>query len=150
EQDQATLWSRVLSPKHRKPSTVIPNLPKEIDELIMTAVSVKTEDRYRDASEMRKFVAAQRTRDSNRDDFIKYLRFLYPKVDFSPPVMPDFGDQFNDSEKSMIIATSREGAMSVFGRGELPIEWTTQIDAAELQAAFAKYRDRARADYERD
>lgn len=150
EQDQATLWSRVLSPKHRKPTTVVPTLPKEIDDLIMTAVSVKTDDRYRDAHEMRKYVSAMRGKESNREDFVRYLRYLYPKVDFNAPVMPDFGGQFDDSEKSVIIATSREGAMSVFGRGELPIEWTTQIDAAELQAAFAKYRVRERRDHERD
>jgi serine/threonine protein kinase len=143
EQDQATLWSRVLSPKHRRPSSVVSSLSKEIDDLVMTAVAVKTDERYRDANQMRKFVQAMRTKESNREDFVRYLRYLYPKVDFSAPSMPDFGDQFQaEGEKSMIIATSREGAMSVFGRGELPIEWTTQIDAAELQAAFQKYRVR--------
>lgn len=154
EQDQATLWSRVLNPKHRRPSTVVQTLGKEIDELVMTAVAVKTEDRYRDAIQMRKMVQSLRTKESNREDFIRYLRYLYPKVDFAAPSMPEFGDQFAEqSEKSMIIATSREGAMSVFGRGELPIEWTTQIDAAELQAAFQKYRGREERQpriYERD
>jgi hypothetical protein len=126
---------------------VVATLPKEIDDLIMTAVAVRTEDRFKDAAEMRKFVQSLRSKESNREDFIRYLRYLYPKVDFNAPPLPEYGDQFQqDAEKSVIIATSREGAMSVFGRGELPIEWTTQIDAAELQAAFAKYRDRDRGD----
>jgi serine/threonine protein kinase len=142
EQDQATLWSRVLNPKHRKPSTVIHSLAPAIDELVMTAVAVRADDRFRDAAGMRDFVQSLRSEKSNRDDLIRYLHYLYPKVDFTAPPIPDFGNQFDESEKSMIIATSREGAMSVFGRGELPIEWTTQIDAAELQAAFARYRVR--------
>jgi serine/threonine protein kinase len=151
EQDQATLWSRVLNPKHRKPSTVISSLPQEIDQLIMTAVSVKADDRFADAQAMRKFVQSLRTEKSNRDDFIRYLRYLYPKVDFNPAPMPDVGGTADDGEKSMIIATSREAALSVFGRGELPIEWTTQIDAAELQAVYSKHRERQRPrDYQRE
>lgn len=142
EQDQATLWSRVLSPKHRKPSAVVSSLPIEIDDLVMTAVAIQAGDRFSDAGEMRDFVQALRNQSSNREDLVRYLRTLYPKLDFSPPPIPEYRNQFDASEKSMIIATSREGAMSVFGRGEMPIEWTTQIDAAELQQLFAKQRDR--------
>jgi serine/threonine protein kinase len=149
EQDQATLWSRVLSPKHRKPSTSLATLSAEIDELVMSAVAVKSDDRFNDAAEMRRFIQSLRRQDSNREDFVRYLRYLYPKVDFSPPPIPDYAHGFDDSEKSMIIATSREGALSVFGRGDLPIEWTTQIDANELQALIKADR-RARTGFERE
>ncbi|MCK6550239.1 protein kinase, partial [Myxococcota bacterium] len=149
EQDQATLWSRVLNPKHRKPSTSLATLPASIDELVMTAVAVRSDDRFGDAAEMRRFIQTLRTQDSNREDFVRYLRYLYPKVDFTPPPIPDYAHQFDDSEKSMIIATSREGALSVFGRGDLPIEWTTQIDANELQALIKADR-RARTGFDRE
>lgn len=143
EQDQATLWQRVLSPKHRAPRSVLSTLPKEIDQLVMTAVGVRAEDRYRDAQEMLDFIERVRRPESNREAFIRYLRFLYPKVDFNPPPMPSFDaglvDQTHE-EKSVIIATSREGALSVFGRGELPIEWTRQIGTDEVQRELRRRR----------
>ena len=134
EQDQATLWQRVLSPKHRNPRAVLPSLPKEIDELVMSAVAVRADDRFQDARAMLDFVERLRRPESNRDAFIRYLRYLYPKLDFSPPPMPSFDDLVDagHEEKSVIIATSREGALSVFGRGELPIEWTRQIATEEV------------------
>jgi serine/threonine protein kinase len=128
EQDQATLWQRVLSPKHRNPRIVVPSLPKEIDELVMA--------RWRcgptTASTTRPSHAGLRGAQCGAPTeqprgFVRYLRYLYPKVDFSPPPMPSRrpGARGSRQEKSIIIATSREGALSVFGRGELPIEWTT-------------------------
>ncbi|MCA9552036.1 MAG: serine/threonine protein kinase, partial [Myxococcales bacterium] len=142
EQDQATLWQRVLSPKHRSPRTVVPSLPKEIDELVMSAVGVRPEDRFQDARAMLEFVERMRRPESNRDAFIRYLRYLYPKVDFSPPPMPAFDDlvDIGHEEKSVIIATSREGALSVFGRGELPIEWTRQIASEEINKQLRRRR----------
>ena len=133
EQDQATLWSRVLNPKHRHPRSVIPSLPAEIDELVMRAVEVRPEDRYQSAAKMRTFVDSLRSVDSDRRAMANYLRFLYPKVDFQPPPVPDMSDFGLGSEKSVIIATSREVARSVFGRGDLPIEWTMQIDTHEVR-----------------
>jgi serine/threonine protein kinase len=143
EQDQATLWSRVLNPKHRKPSTVIPDLPKEIDELIMSAVAVKVEDRFSDAKSMLRFADSMRTKASDKQDLIQYLRHLYPNVDFKPPPMPDLSGQLDFSEQSMIIAMSEDGAKSVFGKGDLPIEWTRQIKWADVQAELDK-RKRAK------
>ena len=139
EQDQATLWQRVLSPKHRAPRSVISTLPSGIDDLVMTAVAVRPEDRYQDAQRMLEFVNSMRASANgddgagDRDAFIRYLHRLYPKVDFSPPPVPDLANQNLEAgtEHSIIIATSREGALSVFGRGELPIEWTRQIDGAD-------------------
>lgn len=140
EQDQATLWQRVLSPKHRSPRSVVPSLPREIDDLVMRAVQVKADDRYRDAAHMLEVVERIRRPESNREAFIRYLRYLYPKVDFSPPPMSDLSAVADDGheEKSVIIATSREGALSVFGRGELPIEWTRQISSQEVQRQLRK------------
>lgn len=148
EQDQATLWQRVLNPKHRKPRSVIPGLPKEIDDLIMTAVSVRPEDRFGEAADMLKFVDSLRTEESNKDALVRYLRYLYPKVEFGAPEVPDYrgGVELGGTERSIIIATSREGALSVFGRGELAIEGTTQIDAAELRKAFKRREEKRNFD----
>jgi serine/threonine protein kinase len=141
EQDQATLWQRVLAPKHRPPRSVIPNLPKEIDELVMKAVSVEPEKRYADCDKMLEFVESIRTEESNKEAFCRYLRYLYPKLDFSPPSVPNYSNEIGwGTDRSLIIATSREGALSVFGRGDLAIEGTTQINAEELRKAF-KRRD---------
>ncbi len=143
EQDQATLWQRVLSPKHRAPRSVVPGLPKEIDELVMTAVSVNPGDRFGDASRMLEFVDSMRNEDSNRESFTRYLRYLYAKVDFSPPQVPTYTGEIGwGTERSIIIATSREGALSVFGRGELAIEGTTQINANELRRAFQRREEK--------
>jgi serine/threonine protein kinase len=143
EQDQATLWQRVLNPKHRNPRSVVPSLPKEIDDLIMTAVAIETRDRYSDAQAMLRVVDGMRTQESNRDALIKYLRYLYPKVDFGAPEVPDYRNEISDgTDRSIIIATSREGAMSVFGRGDLAIEGTTQIDAEELRKAFRRREEK--------
>jgi serine/threonine-protein kinase len=143
EQDQATLWQRVLSPKHRAPRTVVPSLPKGIDDLVMTAVSVRPEDRFGDASKMLEFVESLRTEESNRETFCRYLRYLYPKLDFAPPQVPNYSTEIGwGTERSIIIATSREGALSVFGRGELAIEGTTQINAEELRKAFQRREEK--------
>lgn len=134
EQDQTTLWARVLNPSHRNPRSVIPSLPPEVDELVMRAVEVKPADRYQSAAKMRAFVdALRRTHDSSPRAMVHYLRFLYPSVDFRPPPVPDLSDLGFGEEASVIIATSREGALSVFGRGDLPIEWTRQVDVTELR-----------------
>lgn len=148
EQDQATLWSRVLNPKHRKPSSVVSDLPKEIDELILTAVAVKAEDRFADAKAMLRFVDSMRTRASEKADLIAYLRYLYPSADPKPPPLPDVSNQPDMSEQSMVIAMSEEGAKSVFGKGDLPIEWTRQIKWADVQAELDK-RKKAREPDER-
>jgi serine/threonine protein kinase len=151
EQDQATLWQRVLSPKHRPPRSVIPNLPKEIDELVMTAVSIEPEKRFGDCNKMLEFVESLRTEESNRETFQRYLRYLYPKLDFTPPPVPNYSSEIGwGTERSIIIATSREGALSVFGRGELAIEGTTQINAEELRKAFQARDDRREARRERE
>jgi len=132
EQDQATLWSRVLAPKHRRPSTVVPDLPRDIDEMVMKAIEVRVEDRFADAKAMLRFIEGMKTRPSDRSELINYLKFLYPNADFSPPPMPEFG-MMDDGEKSMVIAMSEDGAKSVFGRGELPIEWTRQVNLKDLE-----------------
>lgn len=145
EQDQSTLWQRVLNPKHRSPRTVVPSLMPQIDTLVMTAVGVRPEERYQSAQAMCDFTETLRTKESSPDAFVSYLRYLYPKVDFSAPPVPDLTNMSLDgsgSEQSIIIATSREGALSVFGRGDLPIEWTRQIDAAELRKAAAEEREK--------
>jgi serine/threonine protein kinase len=148
EQDQATLWQRVLQPKHRNPRSVVPGLPKDIDELIMTAVAVRPDDRYHDALDMKAFVEKIRSQSqSSKERFIEYLRVLYPKADFNPPPMPDLGSLNEGQDKSIIIATSREAQRSVFGRGELAIEGTMQFDASELRAALKK---RPKSAWDRD
>ncbi len=135
EQDQATLWQRVLSPKHRPPSAVLPELGPDFDELVMTAVAVRAEDRFQSAQDMARFVQQRmRTKPCTRERLIKYLRFLYPNTDFNAPGIPTFKDIAEPSEKSMVIAMSEDGARSVFGRGELPVEWTMQFDAEALRA----------------
>lgn len=152
EQDQATLWTRVLSPQHRRPRAVLPSLPPDIDKLVMTAVGVRPEDRFRDANEMLRFVQRMQRPESNKDAFLRYLSYLYPKVDFTPPALPSFdGGLINETheEKSVIIATSREGALSVFGRGELPIEWTRQIPTDEVQRELRKRRQQSGRNYGR-
>jgi serine/threonine protein kinase len=151
EQDQATLWQRVLSPKHRPPRSVVPSLPKEIDDLVMTAVSVKPEDRFGDADKMLEYVESIRTEESNRESFCRYLRYLYPKLDFTPPQVPNYSNEIGwGTDRSIIIATSREGALSVFGRGELAIEGTTQINAEELRKAFQRREEKRNFDVTTD
>ncbi len=135
EQDQATLWQRVLSPKHRSPKTVIPTLPDIVERLIMQAVEVRPEGRFQTARQMRDFAARATSPDNNREALVRYLRYLYPKVDFSPPPVPKFDDLAGGTEQSIIIATSDKGALSVFGRGNLPIEWTMQLNAKQKRSA---------------
>ena len=147
EQDQATLWQRVLDPRHRNPRTVNPALPKAIDDLVMRAVQVRPEDRFPSARAMADVVNRLRGRRSNREALTKYLRVLYPGVSFDPPPLPPHDE---DSlvgfgvEDSVIIATSREGARSIFGRGELPIEGTSKLDLRALRTQLAERR-RARS-----
>ncbi|MCB9655234.1 MAG: serine/threonine protein kinase [Deltaproteobacteria bacterium] len=134
EQDQATLWQRVLNPKHRSPRSVLPSLPKEIDSLVMRAVGVLPEDRFQSCAQMLEFVESMRNRKSNREELVNYLKELYPRVDFRPPPIPQLETPVFGQEKSLIIATSREGALSVFGRGVLPIEWTAPPNTVQFQA----------------
>jgi serine/threonine protein kinase len=125
EADQATLWSRVLNPAHRLPSSVVPSLAPDIDRLIMRAVEKKAENRFASAEVMLKEVERLRTRQSNRRELSRYLKNLYPSMSSTPPPIPVFEmDDSQAMERSMIIASSREAAASVFGRGELPIEWS--------------------------
>jgi serine/threonine protein kinase len=142
EQDQATLWSRVLNPKHRRPSTVISDLPKDIDDLVMRAVEVRADDRFADAKSMLRHMDGMKSRASDRGELVQYLRYLYPHADFSAPAIPDFVEM-DVGEQSMVIAMSEEGAKSVFGKGDLPIEWTRQVNLADLQ------KERRRRDEEK-
>lgn len=135
EQDQATLWARVLNPKHRKPTNVVPDLPSEFDDLIMSAVAVRPEDRFKNALAMREFVDNMRTPAARTKELTEYLRYLYPNADFNPPPIPELDVEEPpqvDSEYSMVIAMSEDGARSVFGRGVLPVSWTTQVNMADL------------------
>lgn len=140
EQDQATLWQRVLNPKHRHPRSVLPSLPREIDHLVMRAVAVRPEDRFPTARSMADAVNALRGKDSDREALKSYLRYLYPRVDFTPPPIPPLDDLAEGVEQSVIFATSREGARSVFGRGELPIEGTMQLDAGDVRKEIERHR----------
>lgn len=145
EQDQATLWQRVLTPRHRSPRSVLPGLPREIDDLVMTAVAVRPEERYRDAGEMLRAVERIRSPEGNREALVRYLRYLYPKVDFGAPPLPAFEEiPDNHEEKSIIFAVSREGALSVFGRGDLAIEFTRQFDAAQVRDSLRRRRENDR------
>ncbi|MCC7384188.1 MAG: protein kinase [Deltaproteobacteria bacterium] len=144
EQDQATLWARVLSPKHRRPSAVVSELPREIDELVMTAVAVKADDRFADAKTMLRFVDSLKTRAADKSELIKYLRYLYPTADFNPPPLPDLSGEVEIGEQSMVFAMSEEGAKSVFGRGQLPVEWTRQFKWADVQAELDKKKQKGR------
>ncbi|MBI4819794.1 MAG: serine/threonine protein kinase [Deltaproteobacteria bacterium] len=147
EQDQATLWSRVLNPNHRPPSASYPGVPREIDDLVLKSVASKPDDRFQNAQEVLDFVHRMKTRVAKPEEFIEYLRFLYPRVDFSAPALPDFGEdeeknEFEESEKSVVIALSEEGAKSVFGRGELPIQFTRQLDMRKLRAELEAEKKR--------
>lgn len=148
EQDQATLWARVLSPKHRRPSTVVADLPREVDDMIMRAVETRADDRYADARAMLKSVEGFRTKAADKSELIQYLRYLYPTADFTPPPLPDIGSEFEVGEQSMVFAMSEEGAKSVFGRGQLPIEWTKQIRWADVKEELEKKKQRQREDEE--
>lgn len=132
EQDQSTLWQRVLNPRHRRPRSVLPSLAPEIDELVMRAVQVRPEERFGSAKAMATYVDRLRGKASSRASLQGYLRHLYPTVDFSAPALPSLENLAEGVEDSIIFATSREGARSVFGRGELPIEGTMQIDARDV------------------
>ncbi len=145
EQDQATLWQRVLNPQHRSPKTVIPTLPDIIERLIMRAVEVDPAHRFESARHMREFAARLTSPDNSREGLVRYLRYLYPKVDFSPPPVPTFDDMVGGTEQSIIIATSDKGALSVFGRGALPIEWTMQLDSKAIRNAVKESRRKAAA-----
>ena len=140
EQDQATLWQRVLNPKHRSPKTVVPALPELVERLIMRAVEVSPDSRFQSARQMREFASQLKPRDCNRDGLVRYLQYLYPKVDFSPPGVPKFDELMGGTEQSIIIATSDKGALSVFGRGDLPIEWTMQLDSKLIRDAVEESR----------
>lgn len=146
EQDQATLWQRVLNPKHRRASTVVHDLPREIDDLIARAVAVKPEDRFASARAMLDAVEGFRTRAASRQDFVDYLRYLYPNAEYAPPPIPDLTNPEGsaDSEYSMVIAMSEEGAKSVFGRGILPVQFTTQVNMADIMPELERRRRAAR------
>ena len=143
EQDQATLWQRVLNPKHRSPKTVVPTLPDVVEQLIMRAVQVRPESRFESARQMREFAAQVSGPDTSRESLVRYLRYLYPKVDFNAPPIPKFDDLVGGTEQSIIIATSDKGALSVFGRGDLPIEWTMQLDSKQIREAVEESRRQA-------
>ena len=145
EQDQSTLWQRVLNPKHRSPRSVIPSLPEAIERLVMKAVEVDPEQRFDSARQMREFASRLNGPDSNRESLTRYLRYLYPKVDFKPPAVPKFDELVGGTEQSIIIATSDKGALSVFGRGALPIEWTMQLDSKMIRNAVEESRRKAAA-----
>ena len=140
EQDQATLWARVLSPEHRSPRSVLPKLSKEIDELVMNAVAPKPEHRFQSAQSMLDYVRRLRIKSASRDDLIKYMKYLYPRVDPQPPRLPDLSSAGIGSEYSMIIAMSEEGAKSVFGRGQLPVEFTQQVEMADILPELERRR----------
>jgi len=140
EQDQSTLWQRVLNPKHRSPKTVVPTLPDIIERLIMQAVEVKPIDRFESAQQMRSFAARLSRPDTSREAMVRYLLYLYPKVDFKPPVIPQFDNLSGGTEQSIIIATSDKGALSVFGRGDLPIECPMQLDSKAIRVAVEETR----------
>jgi serine/threonine protein kinase len=151
EQDQATLWHRVLNPRHRRPSTVIPDLPREIDDLIMRAVEVRPDDRFPDARAMLRHVEGFRTRAGAREDLVQYLRVLYPNADYEAPPVPNFAGEAEAAEQSVVIAMSEENAKSVFGRGQLPVEWTRQFKWAELKDGLEKKKaSRQRDDRDAD
>ncbi len=140
EQDQSTLWQRVLNPKHRRPRAVLPSLPRAIDDLVMRAVAVHPGDRFPSAKAMGDYADGLRGPGSSREALCAYLRHLYPGVDFAPPPLPALDQLEEGVDQSIIFATSREGARSVFGRGELPIEGTMQIDASDVRAELDRRR----------
>ncbi len=152
EQDQATLWQRVLNPKHRRASTVVHDLPREVDDLIARAVAVKPEDRFASARAMLDAVEGFRTRTASRQDFVDYLRYLYPNAEYAPPPVPDLTNPEGsaDSEYSMVIAMSEEGAKSVFGRGILPVQFTTQVNMADIMPELERRRRAAREQDDRN
>ncbi|MBI2378431.1 MAG: serine/threonine protein kinase [Deltaproteobacteria bacterium] len=146
EQDQATLWTRVLNPQHRPPSTSYPGIPKEIDDLVLRAVASKPEDRFQSAQDVLDCLRRMKTKVASTEDFVEYLRVLYPRVDFNAPPLPDVGDEekneFEEAEKSVVFALSEEGAKSIFGRGELPIQFTRQLDMRRLRAELEAEKKR--------
>jgi hypothetical protein len=116
----------------------------------MTAVAVRVDDRFSSAAGMLRFIDGMKTKTSNRDALIAHLRYLYPTADFNAPPIPDYSGQAEEVEKSMVFALSEEAAKSVFGRGELPVEWTTQFKVEDM-SALRDLRDRdAREARERD
>ncbi|MBX2812210.1 MAG: serine/threonine protein kinase [Myxococcales bacterium] len=141
ERDQATLWQRVLHPKHRNPRSVLPTLSADIDRLVMRAVAVKPRERFSSARAMADYVSQLRGPNSSKKDLLDYLRYLYPHLDFSAPPLPPLDDLAEGVRQSVIFATSREGARSVFGRGELPIEGTMHINAADVRREIEKNED---------
>jgi serine/threonine protein kinase len=140
EQDQATLWSRVLSPEHRNPRSVLPKLSKEIDTLVMNAVAAKPDHRFESAQSMLDYVRRLRAKSSNQDELKRYMKYLYPRVEPSAPALPDLSATNEGSEYSMIIAMSEEGAKSVFGRGQLPVEFTQQVHIADILPELERRR----------
>lgn len=147
EQDQATLWSRVLNPKHRRPRAVLPSLTKEIDELIMTAVGVKPEDRFSDARAMLDYVDSMKLDPGTPEELLDYVRYLYPHADFEPPPIADLSAASGESEYSMIIAMSEDAAKSVFGRGVLPVEFTQQVRMTDILPELEKRRQQKQDDF---
>lgn len=138
ERDQATLWQRVLHPKHRNPRAVLPSLSTDIDRLVMRAVAVKPRERFSSARAMADFVSTLRGPKSNKKSLLDYLHYLYPNVDFSPPSIPPLDNLADGVRQSTIFATSREGARSVFGRGELPIDGTMLFNAEDVRREINK------------
>ena len=142
EQDQKTLWKRVLDPKHRHPREVLPSLPQAVDDLIMKAVRVKPEARFQSSQEMLEAVNKIRTSQSNNKNLTSYLKHLYPKVDFNEPPIPDFQEDLSaGTHQSIIFATSRDTMKSVFGRGELPIEGTQRFELTSIDEILKKHED---------
>ncbi len=137
EQDQSTLWERVLNPDHRRPKSVLPSLPSEVDELIVRAFAADREDRFADAREMKAAVDGLRTKNSSPHSLANYLRDLYPTDPHAPDDIPDLSEFDGEVQDSLIIVTSRQKQRSMFGRGELPIEGTLELDPKQLQELVA-------------
>ncbi|MGF1508765.1 MAG: serine/threonine protein kinase [Myxococcota bacterium] len=128
ESDQKTLWKRVLAPQHRKPSSVVPTLPRAVDELIETAVAVLPGERFATAEHMASFARHAQIHPKPQALLMECLRHLYPGIDPKPPPIPSLSSDL-PADVSLIIASSRERQLSVFGRGALPVEGTLDFEA---------------------
>ena len=137
EQDQKTLWKRVLNPDHRAPRSVIPSLPASVDALIAKATATSPDDRFANAPSMLAAVSdIERELGSlgyGQRALVGAMKELYPNIpDYLPP-MPDVSGVPADT--SLIIASSKAKLRSVFGRGDLPVEGTLEFDRSSLPFA---------------
>jgi len=89
EEERATLFERVLDPRHRPPSAEVPGLPSDIDAIVVRATQARADNRFPSAAAMRRAVeAARATQRAGAPELARLLRRLYRAEERTLPPAP--------------------------------------------------------------